>query len=98
MNNAQQDFDEKSLLSILERCRELTTESEDSDWSCMNVPNIVAILDRSISRLNKSRPVDVTELRFLFLVTGPLQETSISNGWSQEFLLLAERFDRIVGE
>ena len=98
MTDSTQNFDEKFLLAVLERCRELTAGSEDSDWSCMDVPDIVAMLDCSITCLRESSPVDVTELRFLFVVTGPLQETSMSNDWAQEFLLLAERFDQIIGE
>ncbi len=30
----------------------------------------------------------------LFLPTGPIQEVSLSSGWGQEFLLLADQFDR----
>jgi hypothetical protein len=32
----------------------------------------------------------------LFAPTGPIQEVSISSGWGNEFLDLAERFDRAV--
>jgi hypothetical protein len=64
----------------------------------MGVSEIVTILDRSILALNESSPVEMNELRFLFLPTGPLQETSMSNDWAKEFLVLAERFDDIIGE
>jgi len=30
----------------------------------------------------------------LFAPTGPIQEVSLSSGWGQEFLELAERFDK----
>jgi hypothetical protein len=36
---------------------------------------------------------DVDGLKVLFMPTGPVQEVSFS-GWSDEFLVLAERFDR----
>ena len=90
-------IDEKVLLGILLRCRELVSQSEDSDWSCMNVPDILAMMNLSISNLESSLPADINQLRFLFVVTGPLQETSMSNGWSDEFLKLAARFDHAIG-
>ena len=35
-------------------------------------------------------------LTVLFAPTGPIQEVSISSGWGEEFLSLAEQFDRAV--
>ncbi|MCA9013759.1 MAG: hypothetical protein KDA77_00380 [Planctomycetaceae bacterium] len=91
-------IDKQALLTVLQQCRELTLASNDSDWSWMDVPKIIDSLDRSIRILQESRPLDLNELRFLFAPTGPLQETSMSNNWSDEFLLLAEQFDNIIGE
>jgi len=34
-------------------------------------------------------------LNMLFAPTGTFQEHSISNGWSNEYLALAEKFDKI---
>jgi hypothetical protein len=33
------------------------------------------------------------ELRVLFAPTGPIQEVSVSSGWGDAFLELADRFD-----
>lgn len=92
------NIDRVALRKILSRCRDLIAQSDDSDWSCMNARDIRARLDHEIQRLDDSLPVDIDELRFLFVVTGPLQETSMSNGWADEFLMLADRFDEIIGE
>jgi hypothetical protein len=35
-------------------------------------------------------------LDVLFLPTGPIQEVSLSSGWGDEFLQLAERYDAAV--
>jgi hypothetical protein len=35
----------------------------------------------------------VPDIEVLFAPTGPIQEVSMSSGWSREFLRLAERFD-----
>lgn len=90
------DYD--ALLRVLQKCRELTAQSEDSDWSCIDVREILSRLDAAIANLDQSLPVDIQELRFLFVVAGPLQETSMSNDWSSEFLILAELFDKSIGE
>ena len=91
-------IDEGDLLEVLQHCRQLVSQSEDSDWSCLIVADILSMLDRSIRALNDATPVEINELRFLFVVAGPLQETSMSNGWADEFLKLSAQFDRIIGE
>ena len=91
-------LDEAALLTLLRRCRDLVAQSEDSVWSCMSAKDILKSLDDSIHRLERSSTVEIDQLRFLFVVTGPLQETSMSNGWAEEFIVLAERFDGMIGE
>lgn len=95
---ARSSFDKSALLQVLERCRQLVSQSEDSDWSCLDVAAILAKLDRSLGALDEGSSIEIIELRFLFVVAGPLQETSMSNGWAKEFLSLAARFDEIIGE
>lgn len=89
-------IDEAALLKVLRRCRQLTAESADSYWSCMDTREILASLDRAIRRLQASRPFHIRRLRFLFLPTGPLQETSLDNGWGEEYLRLAALFDNLT--
>ena len=92
------DIDNAALLKVLRRCRDLVASSEDSDWSCMDARCILERLKHYIDQLETASSVDLDELTFLFVVTGPLQETSMSNGWAMEYLVLAERFDEIIGE
>ena len=92
------NIDEATLLKVIQRCRELVAQSDDSDWSCMDAKNILERLDHTIQLLEQSCYADIDELRFLFVAIGPLQETSMSNGWADEFLVLANRFDKIIGE
>ncbi|HEX8181606.1 MAG TPA: hypothetical protein VF525_18845 [Pyrinomonadaceae bacterium] len=35
-------------------------------------------------------------MEVLFAPTGPMQEVSLSSGWGEEFLALAERFDEAM--
>ena len=90
--------DSSSLLRVLERCRELVANSENSDWSCMDVPDILESLDAGLNAVNAETRPDVDELTLLFLPTGPLQETSMSNGWTGEFLTLSSEFDALIAK
>jgi hypothetical protein len=40
----------------------------------------------------------IQQLRILFAPTGSLQELSMANGWAEEFLIIAARFDQLTGE
>jgi hypothetical protein len=86
-----------SLLDVLKRARELTEGSRDSLWSSTGVSEIVAILDQAIASLESGATWDRDEVKLLFAPTGALQETSMENGWSDEYLLLAAEFDRWIG-
>jgi hypothetical protein len=85
-----------SLIEVLKRCRELTQASQDAMWSSSGVAGIVAILDCGIHSLECGTEPNRDELRLLFAPTGDLQETSMANGWSSEYLLLTSEFDRLI--
>jgi hypothetical protein len=86
-----------ALLAVLERCRELVSASVDSDWSNMDVAEIFETLDTAIRRLETHQSINKNNLLFLFLPTGPLQETSMCSGWGEEYLVLAAQFDALIG-
>jgi hypothetical protein len=85
-----------SLLYILKRCRALSQASQDALWSSTSVSEIVAVLDRGIESLVHGGELNRNELKLLFAPTGALQETSMDNGWSDEYLLLSAEFDRLI--
>ena len=85
-----------SLISVLKRCRELTKASQDSDWAAMSVSEILVVLDRGISATESGKELNHDELTLLFGPTGSLQETSIVNGWGDEFLSLSTKFDDLI--
>jgi hypothetical protein len=86
-----------SLLDVLKRCRELSLASQDALWSSLGVSEIVAILDRGLEALEQGTALDRAELKLLFAPTGALQETSMENGWSSDYLVLSTHFDRLIG-
>ena len=90
--------DVDTLRAILSRCSELIAESNDSDWSCMDTVDILKSLDAGLSALTDDGIPDVNELGLLFAPTGALQETAMSNGWSDEYLELSSRFDNTISK
>jgi len=85
-----------SLIDILRRCRDLTKASEHRGWSSATISEIVAVLDRAIVAIQCGAQPNSDELKLLFAPTGDLQETSIANGWDEEYLILAARFDALM--
>ena len=81
--------DAKSLLKI---------EGNDFTWSSWPDERAATTeLDQFIQALKNGEPVDRSELVVLFAPTGPIQEVSLSSGWSGDFLRVADRFDRAIG-
>lgn len=53
-------------------------------------------IDGLIGALEAGDGSVIDRLETLFAPTGAIQEVSVSSGWDQEFLELADRFDGIV--
>ena len=60
-----------------------------SSW--LDQTQAISEIDSIISELENG---SVPEIGVLFALTGPIQEVSLSSGWGNEFLELAERFDK----
>jgi len=83
----------QKLINILKQARTLLyLERNDfsrSSWKDQN--HAILEIDSIIVNMeNGSLP----DFRGLFAPTGPIQEVSLSSGWAQEFLDLAEQFDK----
>jgi hypothetical protein len=78
-------LDARSLITLPDNCFDWSSW-EDADAAVREIDGLVAVLEsgRSPSRLSVS---------VLFAPTGPIQEVSLSSGWAEEFLALAERCD-----
>ena len=85
------DHLEKLISVILETRKYLALEGNDYSWSSWN--NREQALSEIDSILIKLENGSVPDIEVLFAPTGPIQEVSMSSGWSREFLNLAERFD-----
>ena len=86
-----------SLVHVLESAIELVSLDENEFcWSSWENAEAAKIEIESIIRLLESGSVpERLAVSILFAPTGPLQEVSISSGWGEPFLKVAEKFDEI---
>ena len=86
------------LIGILREAKALLSRPEnDFSWSSWkDVDDCLQGLDSLITRLQSEAPPLRFEMVVLFAPTGPIQEVSISSGWGDEFLALADRFDAAI--
>lgn len=85
----------EDLLDIFLRARDLIARPEnDFAWSSWNdAQDAVAELDAIIAELQAGRLPDALTMQVIFAPTGPMQEVSLSSGWGNRFMGLAEEFD-----
>lgn len=85
----------KKLIAVLREARELLARP-DNDFAWSSWEDATAALreiDGFISRIEVGDMPERSAIELLFLPTGPIQEVSVSSGWGQQFLRLADRFD-----
>jgi hypothetical protein len=85
----------RELLDALREVRALLARPDnDFLWSSWeDADEALAEMDGLIHPLEAGRLPDRFAISILFAPTGPLQETAMSSGWSDEFLALASRCD-----
>jgi hypothetical protein len=83
----------QKLIAVLREARALLTlEDNDFSWSSWTDQNqAISEIDSMIRDLENG---SVPDMRALFAPTGPIQEASLSGGWGNEFVELANRFDK----
>lgn len=85
------------IADVLVAVRELVARPEnDFSWSSWGDREAaLAEIDQLLDLLRVGR-IPKRTLDVLFAPTGPIQEVSISSGWAQEFLEVADRYDRAI--
>lgn len=85
------------LIRVFEDAKLLLSRSDSSflysGWEDAAEAN--AEMDQVLGHLREGKVAAVSAI--YFLPTGPLQEVSISSGWGDEFVALADRFDAAMG-
>jgi hypothetical protein len=61
------------------------------------VDELIEQLEAEIVSIRESRSVNKGALRLLYAPTGTIQDTSIDNGWGDEFLKISEVVDQFTG-
>jgi hypothetical protein len=89
-----------ALLDVLREVRALLAHPEnDFAWSTWeNASEAVAELDAYIAWIETGCSFSNSSLVSLFAPTGNIQEVSLSSGWGNHFVPLAERFDSVFAE
>ena len=86
----------EKLISALEETISFLQNSQSSDWAPMSVEEIIQELEAEIAKIKNSQPMDARLLGFLFAPTGAIQETSIDNGWGDDFLRISAIVDEFT--
>ena len=84
------------MVNVLRSARELLSmPGNDFSWSSWaDQSAAVEELDSLLAIVSSGALPDRLDLSALFAVTGPTQEVSLSSGWGETFLKVAERFYR----
>jgi len=92
--------DAGALLDVFQRARDLVARPDnDFAWSSWrDSEDALEEIDSVLSRLQRGEIPALLEMSVLFAPTGPMQELSLSSGWGNRFLGLAEEFDAAIGD
>ena len=86
----------REATEILLKIREKITDDSDLLWTSFSSADELRIeIDSLILRIDQEDKNVLSDVYVHFLPTSTFQEHSIQNGWSKEYMKLAERFDKI---
>jgi hypothetical protein len=92
--------DQAELAAVLQRVAQLLADDDaNTSWSSYETDELRDEVSRLLGRAESGEPLTEAQwhlAQYLFLPTGPLQETAISSGWGDEFLQLADRADAAI--
>ena len=84
------------IAQALRRTLELVRGSRSSLWAPDDTEEIARHLRGALDALAAGGDVDVSTLRHLFAPTGSIQDTSLDNGWGDEYLALSQVVDAFL--
>jgi hypothetical protein len=94
------DSSYQPLIEVFSKARELLARPDnDFTWSSWeDAPAALREIDGIVSRLESGVMPGRASMEVLFFPTGPMQEVSLSSGWGEEFIALANRFDAAIAQ
>ncbi len=88
--------DFQKVAEILKRVKSLVSIDSDTVWSRFDsTAQFLDDLNQDIANIENCNFSTLDKVRMEFGPTSSYQEISISNGWGEEFLKLAEAFDKL---
>lgn len=73
----------------------LSLPDNDFAWSSWKAKGTaIAEIERVLALVEAGELPERSSVSVLFAPTGPIQEVSVSSGWGEAFLKVAERYDR----
>lgn len=89
----------QDLIDIVLKVKAKITDDSDVVWTRFDNPAAMRNeIDSCIQQLQNNNLGELTTLHLLFAPTGSFQEHAISNGWIDEYMRLAEEFDRLYAQ
>lgn len=86
----------QELIDIIKKVKDKFTNESDLTYSSYNTAKELRNeLNVYIDELCKGDKTSLLKLNILFSPTGLFQEHSLMNYWSEEYLILAKKFDSI---
>ncbi|MFL5743003.1 MAG: DUF5071 domain-containing protein [Flavisolibacter sp.] len=96
VNEILQKIITKDLVDIIKQAKSKITEDSDMAWTHYDTAKQLRDeLESYIRDLQNGDTSSLEKVKLLFLPTATLQEHSIYNGWPDEYLTLAEKFDNL---
>jgi hypothetical protein len=87
----------EKLISALEETVSFLWNFRSSAWSHLSVDELIEQLEAELVSIRESGFINKGSLRSLYAPTGTIQDTSMDNGWGDEFLKISEVVDQFTG-
>jgi hypothetical protein len=86
----------QSMVDIIQIIRTNITNETDVIWAGYNDPKeLQDEIEKELNELRNGNLEMMEKFKLRFLPTATFQELSLSNGWGDEFIILANRFDKL---
>ena len=86
----------KEVIQILLKVKDNIKDNSDCIWTYYETSQLMHNeIDKYVLELEKDSTIFLDEICMHFSPTAAYQEHSMANDWSNEYLKLAERFDKV---
>ena len=89
----------EELIDILLEIKSKITDTSEMMWTTYDTPqDLNKDIDNFIFELDQDNLEVMKDINTHFLPTGTFQEHAMQNGWTDEYMNLAARFDKFYAE